>query len=75
MTFPKRIMNTGGAKQGHCVSKDKAIRRFGTRDMVEASEVGDIPEASVFDVEESYLYVQLHYCESCTIHSGEVVRN
>ena len=55
-----------------CVGKDKAIKRFQMRNMVDGSSKRDIKENSAFPQDQFYmpkLYIKVQHCVSCAIHA------
>ena len=86
--MPSKRRNNGRSKKNrghtaamHCancsrkVPKDKAIKKYQVRDLVDASSKDDIRTASVYsgelDIKEIIpkLHSKLYYCVSCAIHS------
>mmetsp|Transcript_15225 Transcript_15225/g.12950 ORF Transcript_15225/g.12950 Transcript_15225/m.12950 type:complete len:119 (-) Transcript_15225:1902-2258(-) len=81
--MPSKRRNNGRNKKnrGHTVAiscsnctrmvpKDKAIKRYNVRDMVDASSRRDLKEASVYEYfQVPKIYIKLAYCVSCAIHA------
>jgi small subunit ribosomal protein S26e len=88
--MPKKRRNGGRSKKNrghtkpvsctHCgrqVPKDKAVKRYTVRNMVDASSLRDIKDHRAFEnFSIPKLYTKLQYCISCGIHLRVVrVRN
>ena len=86
--MPKKRRNNGRNKNNkgrglpihcnHCtriVPKDKAIKRYVIKNIVDASSKRDIEEATAYDAEQATmpkLYMKNQWCVACGIHSRVV---
>ncbi len=86
--MPTKRRNNGRAKKnkghsdicrctncGRCVGKDKAIKRFQQKAMVDGSSKRDIKENFAYDPMDfniPKIYVKIIYCVSCAIHNRTV---
>lgn len=69
-----KSINVNCANCTRCVPKDKAIKRFNIKNMVDGSSKRDIEEASAYDEEGTMpkLYIKNQYCVGCAIHQRVV---
>ena len=64
-----RIQYVNCLNCGKVVPKDKAIKRYATKNMVEPSAARDVLDASIYnDYELPKLYQKSFYCVSCACH-------
>merc|ERR1711881_262036 len=69
--------NRGAPGRVHCdncsriVAKDKAIKKFQVRDVIDAASKDDIAKASAYKVPTAVprLMLKMYYCVSCAIHA------
>lgn len=88
--MPKKRRNGGRSRHGrgktrqvdcaHCnckPAKDKAIKRFIVRNIVDSGALNDIKAACAYEVyTQPKFYTKNYYCVSCAVHSRVVrVRN
>ncbi|KAI5186977.1 small subunit ribosomal protein S26e [Nematocida homosporus] len=58
-----------------CCPKDKAIKRFHIRNIIDTASLDDVKQASVYeDFEVPKFYYKLEYCISCAVHQ-RIVRS
>ena len=75
LQFITQLISNRCASTGKAIPKDKAIKRFIVRNIVDASSMRDIRDASAF---ETYalpkIYIKQYYCIEAAVHQ-RIVRS
>lgn len=67
--FVGKLSNNRCASTGKAIPKDKAIKRFIVRNIVDASSLRDIKEASAYqEYQLPKLYLKMYYCVEAAVH-------
>ena len=67
------VRNVRCSNCGRCAPKDKAVKRFVVRNMIEKAAESDLMDASVYKAfKVPKMYLKQEYCISCAIHAHVV---
>eukprot|EP00457_Paulinella_chromatophora_P019116 gb/GEZN01020673.1/.p1 GENE.gb/GEZN01020673.1/~~gb/GEZN01020673.1/.p1 ORF type:complete len:149 (-),score=21.25 gb/GEZN01020673.1/:204-650(-) len=67
------VRNVRCSNCGRCCPKDKAVKRFVVRNMIEKAAESDLLEATVYkNFKVPKMYLKQEYCISCAVHAHVV---
>ena len=69
LQFITQLISNRCASTGKAIPKDKAIKRFIVRNIVDASSLRDIKDASAYqEYQLPKLYLKMYYCVEAAVH-------